>query len=91
MTILTVLILLALGVASLLAVLFMRGSSKPTSGQFMNPLAGGTRYRDGAVTYNQSDGRRYHIELEGPPGLHSARYRRRHPPKQRKSTKPWMK
>lgn len=45
----------------------------------MNPLAGGTRYRDGATTYNQFRGRRYNIEIENPFEHHSARYRRRHP------------
>lgn len=58
----------------------------------MNPLAGGPRCRDGAITYNQLGGRRYNIELENPYEQHSARYRRRHPPRQRKRTKkPWMK
>lgn len=91
LTILTFLTLLTLGVASLVWMLFVRKPKNTTRGQFINPLAGGPRYRDGAVTYNQFDGRRFHIELEDPRGGHSARYQRRHPPKQHKQTTSWKK
>jgi hypothetical protein len=89
LTILTFLVLLTLGVASLVWTLFMRKRrNTPGGGQLINPLAGGPRYRDGAVTYNQFNGRHFHIELEDPRGTQSARYQRRHLPKQRKNTKP---
>jgi hypothetical protein len=92
LTILSFLVILTLGVTSLIWVLFMRKGGNTTGGQFINPLAGGSRRRDGAVTYDELNGRRYNIELEDPRGIHSARYQRRHPPKQRsKPTKSWMK
>src|SRR5579864_3426530 len=92
LSILTVMIILALGVASLLHILFMRKGNNAARGPFINPIAGGPRHRDGAITYNELGGRRYNIELENPYDQHSTRYRRRHSPKQCKRTnKPWMK
>ena len=90
LTILTFLTLLTVGIASLVWMLFIRKKGNTTKGQLMNPLAGGPRYRDGAVTYNQFDGKRYNIEVEIPDGQ-SARFRRRHPAKRHRQTKPWMK
>ena len=89
--ILTILLLLALGVIPLLWILLVRKRGNTTAQQIINPLARGPRYRDGIITYNQSQNERFNIEVEDPRGLHSARYQRRHASKQHNRTKPWEK
>jgi hypothetical protein len=87
-----VLLLLTSGVIAFLGILFLTKRRNTIAGRIIEPLAvRGPRYRDGAVTYNQFEGRRYNIEVEGPGGEQSARYQRRHLRRQRKQTKPWMK
>jgi hypothetical protein len=90
-TIVIILVLLAASTIPLLWMLFFVKRRNTAAGQIIEPLAAqGPRYRDGAVTYNQYDGKRYNIEVEGPDGQ-SARFKRRHPIKRHKQTKPWMK
>jgi hypothetical protein len=89
-TIVTILLLLAVGLLPCLGILFLLKRRKMPAGRMGGPLAG-PRYRDGAVTYTQFRGARSHIEVEGPAGGQSARYQRRHARKQHTQTKPWEK
>jgi hypothetical protein len=91
-TFMIILLLLASGAISFFGILFWIKRGNTTAGRMIDPLAArGPRYRDGAVTYNQFEGMRYNVELEGPGGGQSARYQRRHPRRQHKQTRPWMK
>jgi len=84
-------VLLTLGLMSLSLIFFIKRLKNKTPLRIINPLAQGTRYRDGAVTYNQYRGRRYNIEVADLSGQHGLRYQRRHLSKQHKQTKPWEK
>lgn len=84
-------ILLTLGLISLSLIFFIKRLKNKTPLRIINPLAQGTRYRDGAITYNQNEGRRYNIEVVDLDGLHGPRYQRRHRARQHKQTKPWEK
>ena len=86
-----ILILLASGGIVCLGILSLTKRKDTTAGRMRDPLmALGPRYRDGTITYNQFDGKRYNIELDIPEGQ-SARYQRRHARRQRKQAKPWEK
>jgi len=78
-------------VALVLRIVFRGKRSNTAPGPPISPLARGPRYRDGAVTYNQFEGRRFQLRVENPYQSHTSRYERRHRPKKHTPTKPWTK
>lgn len=83
--------LLVVVVALVLRIVFRGKRSNTTAGPPISPLARGSRYRDGAVTYTQFEGRRFRLRVENPYQSHPARYEHRHCPKKHTPTKPWTK
>lgn len=92
MDVFSILLILLIGGGSILSVIMILRKGRDTSGsrQWMNPAAQGPRMRDGVVSYNQFEGRRYNIEIEDMSG-HSTRYQRRHSSGKHKQAKPWEK
>jgi hypothetical protein len=84
-------LLVVVVVALVLRMVFRGKSSNITLGPSISPLVRGPRYRDGAVTYHQVEGRRFRLRVENPNQSHPARYERRHRPKKHTPTKPWTK
>jgi hypothetical protein len=84
-------LLLVVVVALVLRIVFRGKRSNTTPGPLIDPLVSGPRYRDGAVTYQQFDGKRFGLRVENPFESHTARYERLHHRKKHAPTKPWMK